>query len=356
MIDDKKLLNEINNIQKNFYRVKSYTDYLVLYEKISHLSILYRQLTGIELDIIIPNINNYYLKIDERKFNSDESLEQYYFNQKEHNKLSGKVLGTFNRSGINFSILDRDTSKISLAKQIELINAFLYDLNPKMQVLFNNMLKNNLIDNSPVGLPEGLGGVTFFDYETKEYILLKNSNRIKFVDYLMHELGHAYSYKMLENKSRKQQFSFGDTFFEMPSTFMELCFQDFLKRNHVYEEDRLKLQIDYFYKMHFFFFFLKNCKYVTLLDSDNIRRMHYSYIYSYGYYLSMLIHEDKLKDKESTLERLDDYLSYQGLLDRDEQLKIFGLDRDKLKDMKVLKKRLESHNNDVDAYLIRNRN
>lgn len=351
MIDDKKILNEINEIQKNFYRVKSYTDFLLLYNKISNLSILYRQLTGIELDISFPNINNYYSKVDLRKFNSDESLEQYYFNQKEHNKLSGKILSTFNRSGINFSILDKDTSKISREKQIELINAFLYDLSPKILELFNTMTKNGLIDNSPALLPEGIGGVTFFDYGDKEYILLKESNRIKFVDYLMHELGHAYSYKMLENKSRKQQFSFGDTFFEMPSTFMELCFQDFLKRNHILEEDRLKLQIDYYYKMHFFFNNLKNCKYVTVLDFDNIRKMHYSYVYSYGYYLAMLIHEDKLKDKEATLERLDDYLSYQGLLDRDEQLKIFGLDRDKLKNMKVLKKRLDSHNKDINTYL-----
>ena len=49
------------------------------------------------------------------------------------------------------------------------------------------------------------------------------------------------------------------------------------------------------------------------------------------------------KSKEEAINRLNDYMCYQGLIDRDEQLEILGINREDFLNTDILSKHLENH-------------
>lgn len=351
-IDEDKLKNEIYKLSKEFYKTKSFTDYRLKASTIVVLYQAYANLTGEVLDINIPELSYYNEKMYKIPHYLDEILDEYFINQKEHNKLSGNVLSTYNRSGFKDYNLEEGTSKINKKKQIELINDFLTDLNPKIYKEFNYLVMNNLIDDiyKPID-----SNVTYFNhYKTKPYIMIEKLDNIFDIDVLMHELGHAYAIKNLENRSKEQSLTFTRSYHEMISMYMELSFQEYLKKNHLYLRDAYIIENSFYTYMYYYFNALKVCNKLKDDDSLCIHQMEYideAFIYSYGHYLALRIHEKSIKDKEGTNNALNDFLTYQGLLTYDEQLNLFGLNRDNLNDMKVLKKRLKNHTEELKKYI-----
>lgn len=351
-INEDKLKNEIYKLSRDFYKIKSFTDYRVKSSTIAVLYEAYTNLTGEVLDINIPEINYYIEKMYKLPHYMDEIMDEYFNNQKEHNKLSGNVLSTYNRSRFKEYNLEKGTSKINKQKQIELIRDFLNDLSPSIYKEFNYLIMNNLIDDiyKPID-----SNVTYFDhYKAKPYIMIEKSDNIFDVDVLMHELGHAYAIKMLENKSREQSLTFTRSYHEMISMYMELSFQDYLKKNHLYLRDAYILENSFYTYMYYYFSALKACNKLKDDDTLCIHHMEYideAFIYSYGHYLALRVHDKKMKDEAGVNEALNDFLSYQGLLTYDEQLSLFGLNRDNLNDMKVLKKRLNNHTEELKKYI-----
>ena len=214
------------------------------------------------------------------------------------------------------------------------------------------MLMNGLIDTEN---RKTNNNVTYSDcFNLKSYIIVEQLDNLYDIDVLMHELGHVYSSRMNDSKSKIQSIKHTRHFYEMFSLYMELCFIDYLKKNHILERDTAIVENSFYTFMYTYFYQLKL---FNSIEDDGYLHHEYTgdlfdaFIYGYGHYLSMLIHERQLSDKEGTIEMLDDYLSYQGLMTYDEQLKHFSLNRDKLKDMKVLKKRLEEHNKLLDKHI-----
>lgn len=352
-INEETIIKDIKEIERELYRVKSYSDFCVKVSTLLTLSDTYNALTNDKIEIHIPN-NIYYLtKLNNSRGYIEYILDEYFNNRKEHNRLAGKVLGTFHRSNFNSLELEEGTSIISNKVIMELIDAFLIDLNPNMRKEFNYLLMNGLIDDT---FKEQGTNITFFNFfKSKPYILVDKLENIFDIDVLMHELGHAYSLKMVENKSYNQSLWFTKQYYEMYSIYVELCFQEFLKKNHVFTKDALVIENSFYTYMYTYFKDIKESNDIKddyTLNTYSMETIKDAFIYSYGHYLAMLLHEKRMNDKEGTEDRLNDFLSYQGLLSYDEQLKLFDLDRDKLNDMKVLKKRLKTHNEDISKHIV----
>lgn len=352
IIKEETIINDIKEIERELYRVKSFSDFSLKVSTLLTLADIYNALTNDRIEIHIPNNKFYLTKLNNSKGYIEYILDEYFNNRKEHNRLAGKILGTFHRSNFNSFELEEGTNKVSNKVIMELIDAFLIDFNPNMRKEFNYMLMNGLIDTS---LKEQLTNITFFNfYASKPYILVDKLETIFDIDILMHELGHAYSLKMVENKSKEQSLSFTKQYYEMFSLYIELCFQEFLKKNHVFTKDALVIENSFYTYMYAYFKGIKECKdfeddySLNTVDMETIKD---AFIYSYGHYLAMLLHEKRTINKEGTEDVLNDFLSYQGLLSYDEQLKLFDLDRDKLNDMKVLKKRLQIHNEEISKHI-----
>lgn len=351
-IDEKELKLEFNKLLKDFYKVRSYTDYRLKIISALVLSQSYNELTGKTLDLSVPNIDYYDDKLILKPGYLDEILDEYFNNQREHNKLSGKIIGTFHRADFKDYNLEQGTSKISKKRQYELINEFLLDLNPNIHKEFNSLLMNKRIDSTQKYYETN---ATYFNYyKGNAYVMVDKLENIYDVDILMHELGHAYAIKRLENKSKVQSLNFTRSYHELISMYMELCFQDYLKKNHIYLKDAYLIENSFYTYMYYYFLSLKSVNNIKDDESLCINDMEFieeAFIYAYGHYLAMRIHENSMKDREGTNEALNDFLSYQGLLSYDEQLNLFGLNRENLNDMKVLKKRLNTHKEEIKNYI-----
>ena len=351
-IKEETIIKDIKEIERGLYRVKSYSDFSVKVSTLLTLADTYNALTNDKIEIHIPNNKFYLTKLNNSKGYIEYILDEYFDNKKEHNKLAGKILGAFHRSNFNSFELEEGTTKINSKVITELIDAFLIDLDPNMRKEFNYLLMNGLIDSD---YKEQDTNITFFNFfKSKPYILIDKLENIFDIDVLMHELGHAYSLKMIENKSYNQSLSFTKQYYEMYSIYVELCFQEFLKKNHIFTKDALILENSFYTYMYTYFKGIKECNDIKddyTLNTRDMETIKDAFIYSYGHYLAMLLHEKRMDDKEGIEEALNDFLSYQGLLSYDEQLKLFDLNRDKLNDMKVLKKRLKSHNEEISKHI-----
>ena len=341
MIDELEILDKINRIQKDFYRTKSLTDFKLQYDALGHLINLYYNLTGERLPFIVPNINGYL----NRNWENNETLEEYFKNQKEHNELASKVLSTFNKSDFDYLYYIDKFSKISNNKLNELICEFLLSFNPKILTLYEKINRSGMIEYNSKNYGRN-GGATIYDFNEQTYIVMNAAKDISRITPILHELGHAYAFHMLDNKSKKQKLKWYATYYEMPSSLMEIALNDFMRKNHILMCDTTLIRNIYLRRIEWYFEKLKK-----LNDKSKVDDIRTSFVYSYGYYLSLLISDKVQEDKDVILRQFDDYLSYQGLLNYDEQLELFGLDRNKLKDMEVLEKRLDEHNDGVKKYV-----
>lgn len=352
-IDSEVIKKEADKIAKDLYKTKSLMDYRIKLSTLYVLEEAYENVVGEELEHEIPVFDFYMEKMPQYDSYLYEILGDYLINKKEHNALTGKIISTYHRSGFVECDMETATTKISRKNQLELINEFLFDLNPDIQKQFNYMHMNNLIDTEE---KEYESNNTYYVFsKAKPYVLVDKCENIFDIDVLMHEIGHAYSIKKLENKSRIQMLNFSKTYYEMFSEYMELCFQDYLKKNYLYPRDAYIIENSYYSYLYYHSYALKKCEKVIensgITCDDTLDYINQAFIYTYGEYLAMRIHEKRLNDKEGTEEALNDFLSYQGLLTYDEQLNLFGLNRDNLKDMKVLKKRLSNHEVGLRRYI-----
>jgi len=350
-INKEKLEKEIKEVSNSLYRSKSLSDYNCKLNTLLMLCNLYKDLSYDDIKITVPSIKEYNAYLYKKQGALDYTLDAYFFDRKEHSHLSGKVLTTYNRSGFYDRGGEHSTRKIDDKTKFELINDFLGDYDKRVQKQFNYMQMNGLIDTNAKDIID-CATYSIFD-KSKSYILLDKFKSIYDIDILMHELGHAYSFSVISNRSKSQSMTYHKSYYEMYSMYMELSFQEFLKKNHIFLKDALLTENNYYAFMYYYFNFLKNSNEIEdddTLTFDDMEYIKNAFIYSYGYYIALLVHEKSMSDKEGTKERLDDYLAYQGLIDYDKQLEILGLTRDGLKNMKVLRKRLKTHVEDIEKY------
>ena len=346
-IDKNKLKKEILDLSRELYRTKSYTDFKNKYYTLEVLSEVYQTVGDDILEIIVPNNEDYARLFARMESALDYNLDAYFDDRKFHSSLSGKVLGTYNRTGFHDAKGEYRTTKVNKINKLELINDFLSDYDKRVQKEFNFMHMNNLIETESEYVDDAQ---TYFIFDkNKSYIIVPSCNNLFDIDVLMHELGHAYTLRVLESRGKKQALEEYKSYYELYPMHMELSFQEYLKRNGM-KRDSILIENNYLSFMYYYFSFLRESAKFNddeTLDISNMNYIKNAFIYSYAYYIALLLHE-KNSDKDSLKSRFDDFLSYQGLIDYDKQLEILGLTKDGLKDMKVLKKKISVHTSELE--------
>lgn len=157
---------------------------------------------------------------------------------------------------------------------------------------------------------------------------------------------------MLDVRSKKQLNNSNITYYESISHYMELCLFEYLKKNHIYLSDTLINENYYYSRMKEYFEMFKTFEQIKSTERDNDVLISISnyYTYSYGILIVTYLHERYLENPIEVKKDIDNYLFYQGLLDKEKELDVIGLSYEELNNAKVLSKRLQNHSENYRKY------
>lgn len=342
-IDEKKILAEIERLNKDRSRVTSLTRYYHSTLDIYNLIHFYKALTDEDLIIKINNNPKFSRYLEKYVGIIDTNAYFYFINQKSHTELSEVVLSTYENSGF-ISYERQDQMRLSIKEFLEIERDFLSGYDERLYKLFNLALEKRLIDMRNMSRCSAVtyGSVT----SNNHYVTLPNSLNAEGLGMVSHELGHLDSYAVLDVRSKKQVIDTQITFYEAYSHFMEHCLIGYLKKNHILLKDTAINENNYYAWMRGYFEQLNVCKELNSNeeDIDVLMLISDSYQYSYGMLIGTLLYERYEEDPNMVKKDIDNFLFNQGLVDNDRQLEMLGLTREELKTSKVLAKRLEKHN------------
>jgi oligoendopeptidase F len=116
------------------------------------------------------------------------------------------------------------------------------ELDPEFSEIFQRMLKEGLIDAFPKKGKRGGAFCSGHGLHQPTYVMLNHTDRLRDVETIAHEMGHAINYEMMKKKVNSLNFGMALSIAEVPSTFMEGLIADRL-RTRLEDEDRLALQM-----------------------------------------------------------------------------------------------------------------
>ena len=160
---------------------------------------------------------------------------------KEYYDLKSKLLGVekleYHERNVRYGSIDKT---YSYEDTVKLVNKVFSDLDKKFADLLKMFVENGQIDVYP---KKGKSGGAFCAYSLKSqptYILLNHSNKLRNVETLAHELGHAINNELV--KEKQNSLNFGTTLgtAEVASTFMEDFVLDELRKE---ADEELKLAL-----------------------------------------------------------------------------------------------------------------
>ena len=345
-IDLNDLIKEINNVTKSLFRTKSVTQYKYYKETLLFLKSIYYILTGIEYKAYIPN-NPYYEKFLRSKNDSlTTNIIEFYSNINLYNEITNNILKCYDNNNFYDLCKENEQRRIKERDYFELINEFLLSYDEKLLNFFEHIKKNNQIDMVTDKIKSNLTyGIIINNHLNKSYVLVDNKYTIANASTFIHELGHAYSYYMISNRSLSQSYNFNLSYEEFISDYFEFLFLKYLYKNHIYINDAIKCENCYYVYLKEY---IKELNLYTIINIDNLSEydlfdINNDFNYGIGCYLSLFMHDKYEKSKEEAINRLNDYMCYQGLIDRDEQLEILGINREDFLNTDILSKHLENH-------------
>lgn len=353
-IDETEILNELKELEKRQFRVKSVTDYLELQNDISMLCLVYKKLTGKKPEFHVSK-NPYY--DDKTKFSNmlrgGITLYDYFVTQKECTEIANRMLNAYYDSSYIDYCMDDSQRILSNKEFLEILRSFLSNFDTRLYKSFEYARKEKLIDLDTIKDEDVRETCPFFYRDS--IILVDCKRNISGLGTIVHELAHFYQFYELSRRSKKQYFYFPLSFYEMYSIYIEIALLDYLKQNHILMRDTLISENEFYAYYYDHMVGLYECSNFSSdeSDSDVLNFIENSYIYSYGFLLSLILHERSLNDKDDVRERIDSFIFSEGLLPKGEQLGVLGITLDDIKDDKILAKRLQTHNENMKKYVVR---
>lgn len=329
-IDLIQLKKEIEFLSNKLRNNNNHQECLYIVCCIKSLQEIYRNITGTDCDIKLPNIIRVEdVIIDNYKSNKktifipcEKSVSEVY---KEIFLSDKKYYSDLSRNVLNFTnpFPLKNGKKLNEKTYFELLNEFLSCYDPNLLAIFEKLKKENLIDFRRTGRDTFTANIFSLN---KIYAVVDRRMDIYGLNSFVHELGHVYSYSKINSESQ----AYNDIFYlpEFYSSFMELMLIDFFETNNILESDTSNLKKYFLGRMR--------------RDADSIdkiisipeeRILDYEDIflppmlYFESAYLSLIMNEMYMKDKEGTRERIDDYLKNQGMISRDQTLELLGTSR-----------------------------
>lgn len=346
-ISEETILKELIRLLERRENIKSLTEYFYSTSDIYNIAVMYYDLTGEDLGIRAKTNNKLANYMKKYMGNVNTNLYYYFLNQDKHTELAENVIKVFDESDFIF-YNRRNVNKLTEKEFLEIERDFLASYDERILKLFNSHLERGLIDmrgNTNAGVYLTLSS-------NNHYVVLPDEYNITNLSAVSHELGHLFGYTVLDVRSKKQLNNSNITYYESISHYMELCLFEYLKKNHVYLGDTLIEENDYYSRIKEYFDSLYICKDIDTkeCDDEDLLDISDSYVYSYGILIGTLLHERYLENPIETKKDIDNYLFYQGLLDKDQELEVIGLSYEDLNNTKVLSKRLQKHTENYRKY------
>lgn len=183
------------------------------------------------------------------------------------------------------------------------------------------------------------------------YILINNHGSVDDLATLIHELGHAYTYRLFNNESLDRFYSFNNNYLtETFSLFLEILFIDYLKKNNINKEDAILSENMYLkYIENRFKKVLELCKMdkIDKIVSKDETILINALIYSYGATTGIELCEHYKEDPKYTKENIRFFLSSLGKYSSEELLDILKIKEEDLHSCKTLIKRLNKHKKEI---------
>lgn len=354
-IDDKRILKEIRELEKRQFRIKSVTDYLYTQSDIEMMTLIYKKLTGKNPNFFVSR-NPYYSQKSKYSImlRGGITLYDYFATQDECTEIADIMLKTYDDTGYIDYWMDDSQRRLSKKDFLEILRDFLSSFDVRLYRQFEDALEQKVIDMDTDKSMDA--HETYPNYLNGNHMILVDCKRnISGIGTMVHELGHFYQFNELSRRSKKQLFYFPISFYEMYSIYLEIALLDYLKENHILMRDTLISENEFYTYYYDHMAGLYDCSNFNSdeCDEDILQLIENSYIYSFGFLLSLILHERSLDDPKDVRKRIDNFIFSEGLLPKGEQLKVLGITANDLKDEKVLVKRLETHNENMKKYVVR---
>ena len=338
IINKKQIKEEIKTNLENMKKINSLEEYIKYDTSLCHLIDIYEILSSSVSLYRIPRNKNYELQEIGKFDYLSILLEEFKRNNEIHKEYSK----------IDLKNLSIPKTKLKKEDRIDIIRDFLNSYDSNMYELFMNM--DGYIDMDTKKLKK-TDFTCYIPILKNSYILINNHESVDDLATLIHELGHAYTYRLFNNESLDRFYSFNNNYLtETFSLFLEILFIDYLKKNNINKEDAILSENMYLkYIENRFKKVLELCKMdkIDKIVSKDETILINALIYSYGATTGIELCEHYKEDPKYTKENIRFFLSSLGKYSSEELLDILKIKEEDLHSCKTLIKRLNNHKKEI---------
>lgn len=352
-IDIIKLEDKIEDLLSKVPSAKSVTEYKYLVISLRTLNALYNDLTGnyYKVSILGNHFYNKYIDGESKKL-INTRINTCFSNGAFNSKLAYRLLKIYyNTDFLDYMALCCE-EELRLKEFIDIIYSFASSYDEKFYKIAHEMITDEKVSIKNDSRCSTLNSI----YDGDNYILISGPCKIEAAGSLIHELGHVYCHKMLDNRSKSQLYNDDKSFYEFYSEFVEMLFYDYVRENNIkrrdalFSENAMLASLEYYLVDLYDAYLLKDN---LSDDEDTLDIVSDAYEYSYGIVLATYMANRYYEDREDVRTRCNEFMYMQGLNDSTKELNTLGITKDELLSGHALEKRLVRHNSDMKNIFLR---
>lgn len=348
-IDIIKLEDKIEDLLSKVPSAKSVTEYKYLVLSLRTLNDLHNDLTGnyYKVSTLGNRFCNKYIDSESNNTTINKCFSDSAFNS----KLAYRLLKIYyNTDFLNYMALCCE-EELRLKDFIDIVYSFASSYDEKFYKIAHEMITDEKISIKSNCENYTLNSI----YDGDNYILISGPCKIEAAGSLIHELGHVYCHRILDNRSKSQLYNDNKSFYEFYSEFVEMLFYDYVRENNIkrrdalFSENAMLAALEYYLVDLYDAYELRNLS----INEDTLDIVSDAYEYSYGIVLATYMADRYYEDKKDVITRCNDFLYMQGLQNSYEELNTLGITKDELLTGHALEKRLVRHNSDMKNIFLR---
>lgn len=352
-IDIIKLEDKIEDLLSKVPSAKSVTEYKYLVISLRTLNALYNDLTGnyYKVSILGNHFYNKYIDGESKKL-INTRINTCFSNGAFNSKLAYRLLKIYyNTDFLDYMALCCE-EELRLKEFIDIIYSFASSYDEKFYKIAHEMITDEKVSIKNDSRCSTLNSI----YDGDNYILISGPCKIEAAGSLIHELGHVYCHKMLDNRSKSQLYNDELSFYKFYSEFVEMLFYDYVRENNIkrrdalFSENAMLASLEYYLVDLYDAYLLKDN---LSDDEDTLDIVSDAYEYSYGIVLATYMANRYYEDREDVRTRCNEFMYMQGLNDSTKELNTLGITKDELLSGHALEKRLVRHNSDMKNIFLR---
>lgn len=348
-IDIIKLEDKIENLLSKVSSAKSVTEYKYLVLSLRNLNDLHNDLTGnyYKVSTLGNRFCNKYIDSESNNTIINKCFSDSAFNS----KLAYRLLKVYYNTDFLDYMASYSEEELRLKDFIDIVYSFASSYDEKFYKIAHEM-----ITDEKISIKSNCENYTLKSiYDGDNYILISGPCKIEAAGSLIHELGHVYCHRMLDNRSKSQLYNDDKSFYEFYSEFVEMLFYDYVRENNIkrrdalFSENAMLASLEYCLVDLYDAYELRNLN----INEDTLDIVSDAYEYSYGIVLATYMANRYYEDKEDVRTRCNEFMYMQGLNDSTKELNTLGITKDELLSGHALEKRLVRHNSDMKNIFLR---